>query len=177
MTSDPVEATSVRESSRKSSICLKPNQCSTNSPLEYVTSFQDKAQSEISSRLKTFTIDLTGDSDEEIVNELPTGNANLTTSLIELQTQKTPKTKQIVSTKSSRAKNFDISKKEYLCKLMNVSGDDDGTAERSLLQLKSGIYDSPLQPETPVMDKVDDNSKVIDLVSSGRFSTVKVPVY
>lgn len=173
MTSDPVEATSVRESSRKSSICLKPNQCSTNSPLKYVTSFQDKAQSEISSRLKIFTIDLTGDSDEEIVNELPTGNANLTTSLIELQTQKTPKTKQIVSRKSSRAKNFDISKKEYLCKLMNVSGDDDGTAER---QLKSGIYDSPLQPETPVMDKVD-NSKVIDLVSSGRFSTVKVPVY
>lgn len=174
MTSDPVEATSVRESSRKSSICLKSSKCSTNSPLEYVTSFQDKAQSEISSRLKTFTIDLTGDSDEEIVNELPTGNANLTTSLIELQT---PKTKQIVSRKSSRAKNIDISKKEYLCKLMNVSGDDDDTEERSMLQLKSGIYDSPLQPETPVTDKVDGNSKVIDLVSSGRFSTVKVQVY
>lgn len=169
MTSDPVEAISARESSRKSSICLKPNKSSTNSPLGYVTSFQDKAQSEISSSLRTFTIDLTGDSDEEIVNKLPTENANLTTSLLELQTQKT---KQIVSRKSSRTKNFDISQKEYLCKLMNVSSDDDDSVERSpsrLFQLKSGIYDLPLQPETPVIDKVDGNSKIIDLVSSGRF--------
>lgn len=106
-----------------------------------------------------------------MVKEPPTENTTSTTSLKELETSKrNRKSVTLATRKSSRTKSFDISKKEYLCQLINVSNDDDNAekSSSSLQQLKNGIYDSLLKTQHNSLRE----SNVINLVTeSGKLNS------